>query len=108
MITAEQLAARTPDLHDSVLLSIRILWPEGVAELKFRSSAGLVGVSVAQVTFVECPRRLPWGRSDAVNDVAFSVGPSGSAVRVTVEMQSGDCVVVDGATVGVERAKEVH
>jgi hypothetical protein len=103
MMNPDEMDAAVARLHDSVLLSIEVFWPQGIARLRFRSAAGGVSFSIAQFTFVECPRRLPWGSSECVNEVRVVADPSGSGVKVTVEMQSGDSVLVAGAGIVVER-----
>jgi hypothetical protein len=103
MINADELNETVARLHDAVLLSIDVLWAQGIARLRFRSAAGSVCLVITQVTFVECPRRLPWGRSECVNEVRVAPDPSGAGVRATVEMQSGDSLLIDGTAIVVER-----
>lgn len=103
MTTPEEGRGRIPSLHDALLLSLEVSWPQAVAKLRFRKLPQIIDLSVAEVTLVECPRRLPWGRSDCVNDIEVTLGPAGVGVRLTVGMQSGDTLVIDGATIAVDQ-----
>jgi hypothetical protein len=102
MMNTDALNAMILSLHDSVLLSVEALWVEGFVNLKLRSSDGIVTLSIKQFTVVECPRRLPWGRSNCVNEVKVAADPAAGGLRVTLEMQSGDSVLVCGAAVTTE------
>jgi hypothetical protein len=94
-----------PPLHDAVLLGLEILWSEGVARMSFRSAEGMVILSVKEFNLVECPRHFPWGKSESVNKTDLDPDPSGTGYRFAVEMQSGDGLLICGATVEVEQQK---
>ena len=43
-----------------------------------------------------CPQQNPWGPSDFGNGVTIEA--TGSGTRVSVEMQSGDVILVEGGS----------
>lgn len=96
----------SPELHDATLLSVTVDWPARSAALRFRRHEGPVTLVVSFLTRLELPRAEPWGPSSSVSSVDRA-GGDGAPVRFSLEMQSGDVLVVEGAYaewVGSERA----
>lgn len=87
-----------PQLHDAVLSTIEINWVERVATLSFRRADGLVMAVVRSCLSVVAPRHEPWGPSSSVNEVSVSSPGDGRAL-LNIEMQSGDCLVFEGAPI---------
>ena len=85
----------TPDLHDAVLMEVRIDWAEHEAALHFRHVDGPLGATVHGFSRVVLPRDEPWGPSNSVYAVKTARSESGG-VRLELEMQSGDVLVVEG------------
>ena len=89
-------------LHDAVLLSIDMLWAEGIVTLGIRTATGAKRIVVEEVTRLECPREYPWGRSVCINDVRIGDPPPSGGFRVELEMQSGDVLVLCGSSIRAE------
>jgi hypothetical protein len=51
---------------------------------------------------LECSRELPWGPSVCINEVRLSSVQSNATVRLEVEMQSGDVLVVVGSSASLD------
>lgn len=87
-----------PELHDSVLELIEIDWVRQNAKLTFRRSGSVVEAVVRASQSLRLPRDEPWGPSSSVNAVDV-VALVGDRVSLRVEMQSGDTLIIDGASV---------
>ncbi len=87
----------TPDLHDTVLTEVRIGWTNHEATLSFRRADGSVGATIHGCSRVVLPRDEPWGPSSSVYAVKAGRSERGG-VRLELEMQSGDVLVVEGAS----------
>jgi len=84
-------------LHDATLVRVVVEWGEGVGLVVAKRSVANGGEAVLRVTGVrriECPRHLPWGPSSSINEVRYSTNDAG--VRLEVEVQSGDVIVIEG------------
>ncbi|NNL13891.1 MAG: hypothetical protein HKO82_09420 [Acidimicrobiia bacterium] len=93
-----------PDLHDATLTSIEVDWVEKLATFTFRLAQDTVTVVVSSCSRLVLPRDEPWGSSSSVNGIELVEGADGP-VRMSVEMQSGDLLVVEGASVEWESAE---
>jgi hypothetical protein len=86
-------------MHDWTLLSIRVEWEAGRAELIFsahlRDSVPLVAEGVAEL---HMPRRYGWGPSVSVNKVKGPSVVDGGLQTLEIEMQSGDCIRIVAAS----------
>ena len=86
------------ELHDSTLLGLTLRWAEGEVVLSFQT--GIAGresltLRACGVHKLCCPRQFPWGPSVSVNSIREWESPTLPALReLTVEMQSGDEIVV--------------
>ena len=94
------------ELHDSTLLGLTLRWSEGEVVLSFqtgiagRESPTLRAIGVHKLC---CPRQFPWGPSVSVNSIRESESKSLPALReLTVEMQSGDEIVVVAESLRLE------
>jgi hypothetical protein len=90
---------RVINLHDATLVSIVMQWSEGVVELSFRTvDDGLVALRAVGVSYVEVPRRRPWGPSVSVLEMT---GPDEVAEgrQITLTMQTGDELVIIAETI---------
>lgn len=94
------------ELHDSTLLELTLRWAEGEVVLSFqtgiagRESLTLRAIGVHKLC---CPRQFPWGPSVSVNSIRESELPTLPALReLTVEMQSGDEIVVVAESFQIE------
>lgn len=88
----------TPHLHDAVLLRIDIDWIKKQATLTFRSAEGAVSAVVHGCSLAELPRAEPWGPSKSVYEVEVHHEVHELA-RLSLQMQSGDCLVFEGKSV---------
>jgi hypothetical protein len=80
------------DLHDATLELLVVDWSEGGVSVHFRIAGGTEVVLTAQgLRHLDLPRSEPWGPSGSVNRVAQGDD------RLTIEMQSGDVVVIEAA-----------
>ena len=89
----------TPDLHDATLDSIGVDWPGRLATVTFRRGDSTATAVVSSLIRLDLPRAEPWGPSSSVNSIE-QTGEVGVAVRLSLEMQSGDVLVAEVA--GVE------
>jgi hypothetical protein len=108
MTGAHESDTAIPPLHDALLLRVEIIWEEAIARLTFQLVSSFVTLSIQSFTLVECPRRLPWGRSRSVNEVNLTPDPSGAGYRLTLEMQTGDNIVICGETIEVRQQKDAN
>ena len=94
------------ELHDSTLLGLTLRWSEGEVVLSFQT--GIAGreslaLRACGVHKLCCPRQFPWGPSVSVNSIRESESQSLPALReLTVEMQSGDEIVVVAESFQIE------
>ena len=83
-------------LHDAVLAEVRVNWADGA--LRFELRTGMIAghertcITAHGLSFLDCPRRYPWGPSESVNAV-WAERVVGGALQLTVEMQSGDNII---------------
>jgi hypothetical protein len=83
-------------LHDNVLLGVEVQWREAVVSLSVRAWSGQKRLIVQAFTRLVCPRANPWGPSVCIVGGRISSDPSGTGITITIEMQSGDEIVIDG------------
>lgn len=93
---------RFGSLHDLQLVGIRLDWAAGVAELGFEDHDGsTLTLVVSGLSAFDLQRTSPWGPSSFVDEARVERSPSG-AVRIRLEMQSGDAIVAFGAGLDVQ------
>lgn len=91
-------------LHDAVLETIRVDWPEGIVELELRAVVprqDRVVLRASGLVELTCPRHQPWGTGDHVfyvNDVREERAAAG-ATRLDIELGSGDVIRVVAAAI---------
>jgi hypothetical protein len=88
------------DLHDATLLEIITEW-QGRTTIVMRTAHGNASVIADGVISVTVAHRMPWGRSGSVNEFRL-IKVSGGAMRLEIEMQSGDTVVVEANEMRIE------
>lgn len=89
------------DYHDATLTLLAIDWKQATATIAFRLCATpsrSVSIVVTELLELHVPHRLPWGPSVFVNRLAV-MNPASDEVRLEIEMQSGDLLVVVGRRV---------
>lgn len=84
------------DVHDATLCSIAVDWPGRSARIELR----LVGRSFARIRAmgvrgITAPRAEPWGPSESVLHAGVAFDAEAGAVRLSMQMQSGDEIVID-------------
>jgi len=84
------------NLHDAVFEELLVRWKEGVAIITVRTQEGRSKLLVRNITAVHLPRRMPWGPSDHVH--SFTQADTEAGVRIEVELQSGDSLLIEGAS----------
>lgn len=89
-------------LHDATLVALQLDWTSGVVILSIRTATGDVRLVVASSVGVRCPRECPWGPSASIGSARVVAEAKGGVMRLEIEMQSGDLLVVRGATVTCE------
>ena len=104
MTIEEDLTATLSQLHDAVFLSIDLPWAEGTARLRFRLAHKAVCLAISGVSRVELSRQFPWGRSECVNEVRVAAEPPDAGVKMDLEMQSGDRILISGSAILAERS----
>lgn len=83
-------------LHDAVLEELEVRWAHRETSAVFRlekSDGAAVALVAANVTSLHLSRTNPWGPTNAVNEAQLE-GNLGQR-RITVEMQSGDVIVIE-------------
>jgi len=91
------------DLHDATLTGLEVDWANGELRCNFRVSMGEkrnVRLLAHGLTFLKCPRRLPWGRSVSVNSANADTLENG--ILLSIEMQSGDLIEANVENVTLE------
>jgi hypothetical protein len=80
-----------PKLHDATLETLELHWAEGIVRIRLSTGINGTGVVILEASGVlraVCPRVLPWGQSDSVNEVKLEQVENGRLL--SIEMQSGD------------------
>ncbi len=85
-----------PNLHDAILESIEVDWPDGTATLRFRpvDPASPVVLLFAGLAEIHVPHDEPWGPSISVNTIEYVDSGDPDDLGLRVEMQSGDCITL--------------
>jgi hypothetical protein len=89
------------DYHDATLKSLKMDWIASVVDLEFllcNDKRSLVRVTVSNCVNLRCPHEAPWGDSSSVNTIEVTEVPD-DVIRLEIEMQSGDVIVVVGKTI---------
>ncbi len=84
-----------PKLHDSTLEAFALDWAEGIVRIRLSTGVNGTGVVILEASGVlraVCPRALPWGPSDSVNEVKLEQVDNGRLL--SIEMQSGDVLEI--------------
>ena len=86
-----------PNLHDATLTSVTIDWQQRSGELQFLTPPDkAIGIiRFFDFTLVSIPCDQAWGRSNSVNSAV--IVPEDNQNKLTVEMQSGDVIVVSAS-----------
>lgn len=89
------------DLHDAVIEEVRLDYGAGTALVVFRTAAGRVRLAADGVLLVNAPRREPWGSGGAasVNGVRGPRPIDSNAMRIEMELQSGDVLEIEAAKI---------
>jgi hypothetical protein len=86
-------------LHDTTLVAIDLLWQSGLLMIELKPSVADVHraeIRALRTRLLKSPRMFPWGPSVSINDVRGPQRtPDGAALRVDIEMQSGDMIVIE-------------
>lgn len=96
-------------LHDATLESIAFDWPMGtviVRLLACEEPPRPVLIVCVGATRLVCPAEKPWGPSVSVNRVEGPVAHEGGGFRLSIEMQSGDLIILEGKGFTLEQAGE--
>lgn len=103
MTNAEELNSQLGKVHDSRLISVNLQWSEGTVTVTF-ANADARQVIISPVTRLECPREDPWGPSEYVNGVTFAPAAERPGMQMTIQMQSGDEIVIRGGSIEIVKA----
>ena len=83
-------------LHDAVLNQMVLDWGSDKLEIRLftslNSSATIIAFNVRAFSISHLG---PWGRSSSINSVVIGVSIHENAERLTIEMQSGDLILID-------------
>jgi len=85
-------------LHDATLIRVDYVWHTRRLLVVLRRGGAFAGtwaIEATGVTMLSCMSRRPWGPSDSVNEVRGPVAPNEGGARITIEVQSGDEIVVE-------------
>lgn len=87
-------APSLPNLHDATLLRVQAEWAGGIAAIELERAPGVVVIVTARgLREFSMTRRHEWGPSVSVNGAEIDTSDSGE-YSLTIEMQSGDKIVV--------------
>jgi hypothetical protein len=84
-----------PDLHDATLDTLQFDWKTARLQLRFKIGVekyDFIVVEAMDVTYLDCPRLLPWGPSNSVNGAKLERLDVDHMLEI--EMQSGDLLKV--------------
>jgi len=98
MINNTELA----NLHDAVLAGISFDWGCGEVSISLRlvPDGGAAQIVCQQLTLLTVARRFPWGQNVRVNSAALCpIASAAPTVRLSLEMASGDEIIVEAADV---------
>jgi hypothetical protein len=85
-------------LHDAMLVRLDYVWHTRRLLMILRRGGELAGtwaLEATGVTTLSCSSRRLWGPSDSINEVRGPIALDGGGARITVEVQSGDEILVD-------------
>jgi hypothetical protein len=86
-------------MHDWVLVSINLSWASAKVEIEFVDSESKRRKMVAEdLSFINIPRRSPWGGSVSVNEVSRETVEE-NRVRLLIEIQSGDVIELEAGSI---------
>ncbi len=91
-------------LHDGTLDGVSLDWGTGLVRLAIRLESyqvDSVEIHAIETRSLVCPRREEWGRSSFINDVRGPNALPGGGVRLEVEMQSGDIIVIEAKEIRI-------
>jgi hypothetical protein len=90
-----------PNLHDAILLGVRLDWADALATIELERVPGVPVVLAAPgLREFRMTHRLEWGPSISVNRVDVQTNEAGESM-LTIEMQSGDSIRLVAARIGV-------
>lgn len=91
--------------HDAALKKIELIWESGDVGFHIRTGEQerpCMQIIAESVCRLECPRMMPWGLSESINEIRGPLLSSdGKAQRMEIEMQSGDVVSVEAAAFAI-------
>jgi hypothetical protein len=85
-------------LHDATLLRLDYAWHTRRLLVVLRRGGAFAGtwaIEATGVTMLSCASRRPWGPSDSIHEVRGPVALGDGEARITIEVQSGDEIVVE-------------
>jgi hypothetical protein len=85
------------ELHDAVFESMKVSWSDGSTAITVRTSEGRRTFVISETSEVRLTRRAPWGPSEHINSLKRVETATG--LRFEFELQSGDSLVVEGASI---------
>lgn len=88
-----------PDLHDWSLISISYDWKASTATFDLECADGLRQLIASGTTDLSVPHSAPWGPSDSINSVERSLMEGSSSFSLRIEMQSGDVISLQAASI---------
>ncbi len=92
-----------PKFHDATLKHVDLQWETATVSLTLKVGPHESDIEIVRaqgVTDLHCPRQLPWGRSNSVNEATVNSSPTGK--KLILEMQSGDVIEIHCAEVALE------
>jgi hypothetical protein len=88
-----------PNLHDAVLLDIKVCWKKAVVEISFNTSESEKLIRAEDFKILTCPRALPWGPSVHVNGITHRASQNTESIEI--EMQSGDAILIEARSISL-------
>jgi hypothetical protein len=99
-------------LHDATLVSLSVEWATNTLRIDLRTGDCVSPrrtLIVRGLRKLTCEHEQPWGPSNSVNEVR---GPTevvhGGSMRLEIELQSGDSIVVEAESFETAAIEEDH
>ncbi len=97
----EELSDALAKLHDRVLVAVHFEWRTGTVVFELSQQRPPNRIVIEGVTNLACPRNLEWGPSTSIY-TANIMGDIGLSIRLDIEMQTGDTLVVHAKSITIK------
>jgi hypothetical protein len=92
------------EFHDWTLVEVVFRWAQGSVTVALDGPSSRCVVLAEDVSLLEVPRQIPWGRSVSVNSFSIVDMPDQGEKYLEIEMQSGDVIRVNAKRIAVQES----